>query len=359
LGALASSAALFACGASVSTTDYGNGSGGSTTSDAATGSDVALPPSPSDGGIASAMEVAFGDVGATDCPAPDPGGKARICVTVNVAAYGPMAATDATALGIDGIGGLVVGLSATPPTVDTKFDAWTLLPSAASGATLHVTELPKTVQIDVDPGTYYIAAAFRDTPPYDRKTTAIGDYETGILEADALPKVTAIAGQGVVAPPMTLSPVRGFDTTVRLAPALLYTGSGSGPLGARLTELGTTNLAALLAVQCVDLAGGGPFSTRIYTTDTATDYDLRVVLFDYARDLFDVGVVGWLTGATSVDAPTAGSICRGIHEKPVHVTLPSTRWLGDPVDVSLDDVWGDVTPGTTDKSLSCRSIALP
>ncbi|MFI5302732.1 MAG: hypothetical protein ACHREM_31975 [Polyangiales bacterium] len=356
--------AAVACGASVSPENYGPT--GAMSDGGTSSSDVTLPASPSDAaiddwGVPTGLEAGSVDGGAP-CPPSTTSGKAHLCVTVGVGTPGPAAAIDATSLGIDGTGVLVVGLAGVasgPPTADTKYTAFAELPSVASGATLHVADLPKTVEIDVEPGTYYVAAAFRDSAPFDRKTAAVGDYVQPVLSGAGLPTVTAIAGVGQSAPPITLAPVRGVDATFQLGAALSFPGSGAGPLVARMTESGSTNVAALAAFECVDLAYAGPKTVRLFLTSDASDFEVRAALFDYAKDLTDPGVLTWLDPMATIASVPVGSICEGLKEKAVHVYLPPGQWLAAPVDVYLDDVWGAPAGGASDPSVSCHSIAMP
>ncbi len=330
-------------------------------SDAGLFGDVALPEAAVDSGVMGLYDdAAVFDAASGACPASTTPGLGHVCITVDIAGAGPSAASDADALSLAGVGVLVVGLSSEPPTADTTFKAWTSLPSAASGATLHVSDLPRSVDFDVAPGTYFLAAAFRQTPPFDRKISAVGDFVQATLTASSLPVITAVADAGVAAPSVIgLSAVRAVDATISIDGSLQYPGSGAGPLVVRLNEAASTTVADIESAECVDLVGMGPKTIRMLTTSTETDFDLRAALFDYAADLSDPRVQPWLDPTAPVyDAPD-GTICEGVSEKPFRLHIPADRWLADPVDVALDDVWGSVGSSTTDPSTACHAIALP
>jgi hypothetical protein len=180
----------FGCGSSASLEFAG---GGTTYADA--GDDAPYPDAATTSDSAASDSV----IDAGDIPrcAPGKDGKSNVCVRVLRASDGPSISTDTKyEFGLDGKGALMIGLAAVKPTggKDTSFVAQAWLPTeSSSSGKFAAAELPKIVEMPVEPGTYWAFAAFRDQEPYNRTGLAVGDYVPRLVE---LSQVTVVADMG-------------------------------------------------------------------------------------------------------------------------------------------------------------------
>lgn len=330
--------AASACGSSASL-EYANGA--PTLADAGDESPYpdAAPPTNESGA----------DAGATDAP-PAPkcpagkDGKGNVCVRVLRGGEGPSINEDSKALGLDGRGAVLVGLSAVEPTGgELSFVAKTWFPSESSGTgKLAASELPKIAEpLTVAPGKYYALAIFRDQEPYMRPGLAVGDY---VPRLGDIPTVV-VGADGGVSIDVVLHPVRAVDVDVALGAS--PPGSGTGPVRAWLVS--GTSIVGEGALPCADLNEERVARVRVLTTDTGT--------LSLAAALFDVSLPA---DGTPLELPLLppGSM----HEDPAarpEVSLASGEWLAPTVPkISLEKVVPLGAPKPSDPTPSCATASM-
>lgn len=213
------------------------------------------------------------------CP-PGSAGKGNVCVRVLRGADGPSLNEESKALGLDGMGAVLVGLTAAKPARELSFVAQTWYPGESAGATkVAATSLPKVAEpLAVAPGTYYAFAIFRDVEPYVRPGVSVGDYIPRISELGPI-VVTDGGGFNV---DVNVYPARAIDVQVQMSatPA----GSGAGPLGAWVLDGG--KIVGEGSLPCADLREGKSATVRVFTTYTGS-FDVGAALFDYTSPTED------------------------------------------------------------------------
>lgn len=331
-------AALSACSSSASvefgapTTIYADAGGDDQTPypDGAPGPDTGAP----------TAETGPEDIGAPpDCTAATDG-RANVCVRVLRAADGPSINDASKALGLDGKGAVLIGLSAVKPSRDLSFVAQTWYPSESSGSgKLAATDLPKIAELTVPPGTYYAFAVFRDAEPYVRPNLAVGDYIARLVE---LPMISVGASSGTNVD-VHVYPVRGLDVDAQLTATPV--GSGAGPLRSWLVD--GDKLVGDGGAPCADLASTHVTTVRVFTTYTGS-FDLGGGLFDFAPPVDDpAGAPPELSGGTIyASAPVSAKIDPGEWLSPTHKHL------------DLDKVAPFASTKPSDPSPTCTGAAF-
>jgi hypothetical protein len=267
---------------------------------------------------------------------PQPDGTPVVCLSVNLAASGPALDDAAKALGIDGVGVLVVGLSTAPFTHGVVFTNSAKEPPASSGARFMISELPKTLTLPVPAGHYYLYATFRDAEPYDRDNLAVGDFTTPMLETSTVD----VHPGDAVSLSVPLFPVRALDAQLSLdAKPALY---GVGPARAWLRSAdGVVGEGRLGCVDFSSATTGTTVPIRVLTTSSSTAFDLFGAFYDGALGIDDPALD---TGF----APPAGAITSFASAiGGLDVTLPSSSWVSTsspPPTLSLSHVTAGTLP---------------
>jgi hypothetical protein len=254
-------------------------------------------PPPSDTGPSGDAAVGDGDLPPA-CP-PGSGGKGNVCVRVLRGGDAPSLNDESKALGLDGMGAVLVGLTEAKPARElSSFVAQTWYPGESAGTTkVAATSLPKVAEpLSVPPGTYYAFAMFRDVEPYVRPGVMVGDYIPRFAELGPV-VVTADGGFNV---DVKLYPARAIDVDVTMSttPA----GSGAGPLAAWVVDGG--KIVGEGSLPCADLRDGKTATVRVFTTYTGS-FEIAAALYDFTAptddtaDLLPTWTPGTMHGKTS------------------------------------------------------------
>lgn len=333
--ALGLAGALLGCGSSASL-EFAKG--GTTFADA--GDDSPYPDTATLNEDAGVRDTYGLEDAGPPCP-PGKDGKSNVCVRVIRGSDAPSISADSkTAFGLDGKGAVMIGLAAVKPSgKDSSYVAMTWLPTeSSSSGKFAASELPKVVEIAVEPGTYWAYAAFRDQEPYNRPGVAVGDYIPRLVE---LPQVTVVAEMGANVE-VKVHPVRAIDLDVRMTTT--PSGSGSGPLAAWLIE--DKKIVGEGRVPCADLREGRATTIRVFTTYTGT-FDIGAALFDFTSPAED--------GMSLMPAFPAGTVHS---EPPIEpVKIGDGDWLAPKRRIDLSAVVPTGTPKPTDASPGCATYA--
>ncbi len=276
--------------------------------------------------------------------APGKDGKGNVCVRVLRGSVGPSINEESNALGLDGRGAVLVGLSAVKPNGEPSFVTKTWFPSESSGTgKLAASELPKIAEpLSVAPGTYYVYAIFRDQEPYVRPGFAIGDYVPRLSDVPTV----VVDENGGVSVDVVLHPLRAVDVDVKLGADPV--GSGAGPVRAWL--LSGTSIVGEGVLPCVELSDERTARVRVLTTETGA--------LSLAAAFFDLALPG---DGTPLELPSlpAGSMHEDEAARPA-VTIASGEWIApDPVQVVLDQVVPVDAPKPSDPTPGCTTALMP
>lgn len=272
------------------------------------------------------------------CP-PGAAGKGNVCVRVLRGGDGPSLNEESKALGVDGMGAVLVGLTAVKPARElSAFVAQTWYPGESAGtAKVAATSLPKVAEpLSVPPGTYYAFAVFRDLEPFVRPGVSVGDYIPRFSELGSI-VVTEGGGFNV---DVTLYPARAIDVDVTMSstPA----GSGAGPLSAWLLDGG--KVVGEGALPCADLRDGKTATVRVFTTYTGS-FDVGAALYDFTAPTED--------SADLVPTFTPGTM-HGKTGEPS--TFLAGEWLAPKTHLDLSKV-EPISTKPADPSPGCASAA--
>ncbi|MGZ3451874.1 MAG: hypothetical protein ACXWUG_30505 [Polyangiales bacterium] len=275
---------------------------------------------------------------APKCP-PGKDGKANVCVRVLRGGDGPSLNDESKALGLDGLGAVLVGLTEARPARElTSFVAQTWYPSESAGAAkVAATSLPKVAEpLSVPPGTYYAFAVFRDIEPYVRPGVAVGDYIPRFSELGPI-VVTAGGGFNV---DVKVYPARAIDVELKMSATPV--GSGAGPASAWVLDSG--KIVGEGSLPCADLRDGKSATVRVFTTYTGT-FDVGAALYDYSSPVDDPagGLPMWTPGTVHGKASDPSTFLSG-------------EWIAAATHVDLSKVEPIVTK-PTDPSPGCSSAA--
>jgi hypothetical protein len=282
------------CGSAEATLSFGAGPGG--TPDGGT-DDVELPPADTGVSITDASDPDAYVPG--KCGSSAKAGEGSVCIHVNRGAgsVSPYINEESRAIGIDGVGALYVALLDTE-TLDVAMKpiAYRTFPSASSSTKFSInTDLPKTADIAVKPGTYYALAIFYDQEPLGGRDFEPGDYVPHLSNTYSLPKAEVVEGKSIEVS-VDLFPVRAVDVGVSLKAGVHPIGSGAGPLRAHLVTSGAgPKIVGEGRLPCADVSSADkPTTVRIVTTSSTGSYWVKVALFDFAAgpddpvlDVFD------------------------------------------------------------------------
>jgi hypothetical protein len=173
-----------------------------------------------------------------------------------------------------------------------------MFPSPSSGKDSFdvSTDLPKTADLDVKPGTYLPFAVFYDQPGYGTRQIDTGDYVPKMSTDWVIPTVKIDAGAAIDVE-LDLFPLRSMDVSVSLGSGVHPIGSGTGPLVAGIVAPGTkpdgsdAKIIGIGTVNCADIQAKP--TVHVLTTASPSGpsgYGVRVALFDYAAGPDDPAV---------------------------------------------------------------------
>jgi hypothetical protein len=335
VAALAALLALPACGTAAEKIEFGREAPDPT--DGATIADTAFPDEAptSDAGVTAPSDTPP----VAKCPS-GRGGKGNVCIGFTRGAAGPSLNDEARALGLDGHGVVLVGLSKSRSLGDPILVAQTWYPSESAGARkLSLEDLPKYAEpLAVAPGTYYAFAVFRDREPFMREGFEVGDWAPRIA---TLPQIEVGPGQGVPVV-VEIHPVRAVKVAVRLAATPL--GSGAGPLRAWLLDSDGKFLGQG-GLPCVEFRAGVAPNLSLFTTHTGA-FRLAAALFDFAPPVEE---------AEDWTPPSPGTIHTGVERSKAEVRPGD--WVVDAGNLALDEVVPLGAPKPIDPSPSCAVAA--
>lgn len=280
-------------------------------------------------------------------------GNGTVCITARRGSgVAPRIDDGAKAIGIDGVGALVIALMPDPWVKTSKPIVIRSFPSATSTAKFTVDgDLPKVADFDVAPGSYFAIAYFLDGEPYGARDFQPGDYMPRMSNGLVIPKVDVTAG-GTFAAEIDLFPVRAVDIDVRLKSGVRPLGSASGPLRASLSSTGPDpKMIGEGHLACADLRDGKTQALRLITTSDPDTYWLKVGLFDFAAGPDDPTL-------DAAGPPASGSIVNYGGGAYGSVGL-SKGWITPTVSIELDRVIPFSGAVPADPTPSCTSAYAP
>jgi hypothetical protein len=338
-----------ACGSSDSGLEFGVPTNDDV-GDAGSTGEVVLPPNDdgADGGVTSETPPEAKCVASS-------ADLGTVCIHVKRAAAGPPIDDVSKALGIDGIGALVVMLMPDPWVKTSAPVVLKMFPSPSSGKDsfdVHA-DLPKTADLDVKPGKYFPFAVFYDQPGFATRQIDVGDYVPKMSGDWVIPTVEIVAG-GAIDLELDLYPLRAMNVNVALAPSVHPVGSGTGPLAAAIMSAGTTTDApkaiGVGSLPCADVVYGKPVVHVLTTAQPSGPggYDVRVGLFDFAAGPDDPTV------DPSILPPPPGAIVNYDGTRAPQLVL-GDGWVTGPLDATLDHVVPFVDLPPTDPTPNCTA----